>query len=176
MYQTNVERWFFCLIENKDVLRHLRLIMQSTPESYNTTSQEKQGKKKKKQIKKLRSLSEIINTCDLQTISSWKKLESLKEKHTALIWNQRKKEEKNSTATIPQRINGQEYDGTQINSREKQPLLSFIQPILLHIYIYVFYSYCWWIEKVHTRIVNVNFIMGELGGHQRDLIKAKRNS
>jgi DNA topoisomerase IA len=46
--------------------------MQSTPESYNTTSQEKQGKKKKKkQIKKLRSLSEeIINACDLQTISS----------------------------------------------------------------------------------------------------------
>jgi hypothetical protein len=64
--------------------------MQSTPESYNTTSQEKQGKKK--QIKKLRSLSEeTINACDLQTISSWKKLESLKEKHTALIWNHRKK-------------------------------------------------------------------------------------
>jgi len=63
--------------------------MQSTPESYNTTSQEKQGKK---QIKKLRSLSEeIINACDLQTISSWKKLESLKDKHTALIWNHRGK-------------------------------------------------------------------------------------
>jgi len=72
--------------------------MQSTPESYNTTSQEKQGKKK--QIKKLRSLSEeTINACDLQTISSWKKLESLKEKHTALIWNHRKKKKQYSNYT-----------------------------------------------------------------------------
>jgi hypothetical protein len=50
MYQTNVERLFFCLIENKDVLRHVRLC--NPPESYNTTSQEKQGKKKKKTDKK----------------------------------------------------------------------------------------------------------------------------
>lgn len=43
--------------------------------------------------------------------------------------------ERGEMVLLPQRINGQEYDGTQINSREKQPLLSFIQPILLHIYI-----------------------------------------
>jgi hypothetical protein len=147
--------------------------MQSTPESYNTTSQEKQGKKKKKkQIKKLRSLSEeIINACYLQTISSWKKLESLKDKHTALIWNHRKKK------TVQQLY----LKGLRARNMTVQRLIqerNNLSSLLSNQYcsIYIFYSYSWWIEKVHTRILNVNFIMGELGGHQRDLIKAKRNS
>jgi hypothetical protein len=171
MYQTNVERWFFCLIENKDVLRHVRLC---NPHQNLTTQQVKKSKvkKKKKQIKKLRSLSEeIINACDLQTISSWKKLESLKDKHTALIWNHRKKK------TVQQLY----LKGLRARNMTVQRLIqerNNLSSLLSNQYcsIYIFYSYSWWIEKVHTRILNVNFIMGELGGHQRDLIKAKRNS
>lgn len=46
--------------------------------------------------------------------------------------------ERGEMVLLPQRINGQEYDGTKINSREKQPLLSIIQPVLLHIYVYMY--------------------------------------